>query len=435
MLKATPYRQQYQKIQRLSKNRLSLTTLALCMLPSLVFALGLGEIRTSSYLGEPLVAQINLVNLPPHLDADSLFIRQLHSEEAKTLGVDIIANWQQIDFSFNPESSQYQVQVNSRKPIREPYINFLVEVVWPQGKLYREYTLFLDPAALAGKRANTAKSPKRALSVTRQITSKQQHLAALIDENNQLRERVLQLQSLEHLLQQHTALIQQRHNQLAQNHGQVTEPSTAIVQINARASALLTADRSSHSEAMASTLFATAQSLRPPVNTPQLNEKFGALVFSGSALALLLGFSLTRSLRSKNTSRLRYAQPRPCSQSSTHDYTQSRPGKQVQWADDDEPTQNPSTETIDEIDEIDEMLVDLELEPSVKERLQQELAEPLVSLCSLEAPEKEARDQLVQSHIQEKVSHYNRESPNTHKKEQMLEEIPIDPEMEAYLKL
>ena len=432
MLRVTTHRQQYQKIQRLSKNRLSLTTLALCMLPSLGFALGLGEIRTSSYLGEPLVAQIDMVNLPPNLDANSLLIRQVRSEEAKTLGVDIIANWQQIDFSFNPESSQYQVQVNSRKPIREPYINLLVEVVWPQGKLYREYTLFLDPAALSSKRANAAKSPARARSLTRQITSKQQHLAALIDENNQLRKRVLQLQSLEHLLQQQTALTQQQHNPLALNHRQATEPSTAIAQINATASAVLTAYRSSHSEAMASTLFATAQSLRPPVNTPQLNEKFWALVFNGSALGLLLGFSLTRSLRNKKSSRLSYAQPRPCSQSSTHDYTHSHPGKQTQRTDEEETTQNLSTETMDEIDE---MLLDLELEPSVKERLQQELAEPLVSLCSLEAPEKEARDQLVQSHIQEKVSHYNRDSPNTHKKEQMLEEIPIDAEMEAYLKL
>src|SRR5690606_25546132 len=37
------------------------------------------------------------------------------------------------------------IQVSSSKPVREPYLNFLVEVIWPSGRLLREYTLLLDP--------------------------------------------------------------------------------------------------------------------------------------------------------------------------------------------------------------------------------------------------------------------------------------------------
>ena len=29
--------------------------------------------------------------------------------------------------------------------MREPYLNFLVDVLWPSGRLQREYTLLLDP--------------------------------------------------------------------------------------------------------------------------------------------------------------------------------------------------------------------------------------------------------------------------------------------------
>ena len=37
------------------------------------------------------------------------------------------------------------MQVFTRTPIREPYLNFLVEIDWPKGHLLREYTLLLDP--------------------------------------------------------------------------------------------------------------------------------------------------------------------------------------------------------------------------------------------------------------------------------------------------
>ena len=47
----------------------------------------------------------------------------------------------QVDFS-NP--AQPSVRVTSPQPINEPYLDFLVELEWPSGKLLREYTLLLD---------------------------------------------------------------------------------------------------------------------------------------------------------------------------------------------------------------------------------------------------------------------------------------------------
>ena len=37
------------------------------------------------------------------------------------------------------------IKIRSRKPVKEPFLNFLVEVNWPAGRLLREYTLLLDP--------------------------------------------------------------------------------------------------------------------------------------------------------------------------------------------------------------------------------------------------------------------------------------------------
>ncbi|MEC8819799.1 MAG: FimV/HubP family polar landmark protein, partial [Pseudomonadota bacterium] len=40
------------------------------------------------------------------------------------------------------------IRVNSRDPIVEPCLNFVIEVIWPSGRLVREYTVLLDPPVL-----------------------------------------------------------------------------------------------------------------------------------------------------------------------------------------------------------------------------------------------------------------------------------------------
>ena len=41
------------------------------------------------------------------------------------------------------------LHIRSRQPVREPYLNFLVEFLWPTGRLMREYTVLLDPPSYA----------------------------------------------------------------------------------------------------------------------------------------------------------------------------------------------------------------------------------------------------------------------------------------------
>ncbi|HFD87177.1 MAG TPA: hypothetical protein ENJ35_05835, partial [Gammaproteobacteria bacterium] len=55
------------------------------------------------------------------------------------------------------------IKVSSDSPIHEPFVNFIVEVAWPKGKLLREYTVLLDPPVLGGGSAapvtTTANAP------------------------------------------------------------------------------------------------------------------------------------------------------------------------------------------------------------------------------------------------------------------------------------
>jgi pilus assembly protein FimV len=60
------------------------------------------------------------------------------------------------DLRFTPkrnEDGKAVIQVTSHNPIRESYVNFLLEINWSKGRLMREYTLLLDPPTTFKHRA------------------------------------------------------------------------------------------------------------------------------------------------------------------------------------------------------------------------------------------------------------------------------------------
>ena len=108
-------------------------------------ALGLGEIDLQSSLSQPLVAEIELLEVRDL--AQTEVIPTLASpEEFNKAGVD--RQYFLTDLKFTPiikPNGKSVIRITSTKPVREPYVNFLVEVLWPNGRLLREYTLLLDP--------------------------------------------------------------------------------------------------------------------------------------------------------------------------------------------------------------------------------------------------------------------------------------------------
>ena len=108
-------------------------------------ALGLGEVTLQSALNQPLVAEIELLEVRDL--ASNEVIPTLASPEAFTkAGVE--RQFFLTDLKFTPvlkPNGKSVIRVTSSKPMREPYLNFLVEVLWPNGRLLREYTMLLDP--------------------------------------------------------------------------------------------------------------------------------------------------------------------------------------------------------------------------------------------------------------------------------------------------
>ena len=115
-----------------------------------VWALGLGDIRLSSALNQPLRAEIELISATPE-ELDSLRVLLASSETFARYGLDRPLLLQGVDFKVIRSGGidGNVIRVRSQDPVTEPFIIFLVEATWSRGRLLREYTLLLDPPTFA----------------------------------------------------------------------------------------------------------------------------------------------------------------------------------------------------------------------------------------------------------------------------------------------
>ena len=114
-----------------------------------VQALGLGGAKVNSNLNQPLVAEINLVNTGGLSDAEILPGLATREEFLKA-GIDRVYFLSDIRFEVKSgPDGEPKIVLTTRKPVREPFLNFLVEVIWPSGRLLREYALLIDPPVFA----------------------------------------------------------------------------------------------------------------------------------------------------------------------------------------------------------------------------------------------------------------------------------------------
>lgn len=110
----------------------------------MVSALGMGEISLQSALNQPLRAEIDLLDVGD-LSADDIRIVLASSSDFARVGVERPAFLQDLRFTPVIEGNRSRIRVSSSQPVREPYLNFLVEITRANSRLLREYTVLLDP--------------------------------------------------------------------------------------------------------------------------------------------------------------------------------------------------------------------------------------------------------------------------------------------------
>ncbi len=127
--------------------------------PAGVNALGVGEIKLHSALNQKLLAEIPLLTSAGE-DVSQIRVRLAPSRAFAQAGLDrpyFLAN-----LRFKPlrkPDGSVVIQVTSTDVIREPFLDFLVEVEWPQGRMLREFTVLLDPPVTYDDVVKVVQSP------------------------------------------------------------------------------------------------------------------------------------------------------------------------------------------------------------------------------------------------------------------------------------
>ena len=116
----------------------------LLLAASSTLALGLGEITLNSSLNEPLNAEIVVLS-SEDLEDGQLLVSLASPEAFERAGISRDFFLSQMQFSIYRNSADlYVIKIATEQPVLEPYLNFLVQLQWPAGRVMREYTLLLD---------------------------------------------------------------------------------------------------------------------------------------------------------------------------------------------------------------------------------------------------------------------------------------------------
>ncbi|WP_409320334.1 FimV/HubP family polar landmark protein [Pseudomonas putida] len=113
-------------------------------------ALGLGELTLKSAQNQPLDAEIELLDVRD-LKAAEVAPSLAPPEEFSKAGVAFPTYLEDLTFTpvINPNGKSV-LRVTSSQPLPGPVVKFLVQVMWPQGRLLRDYSVLLDQAKAQG---------------------------------------------------------------------------------------------------------------------------------------------------------------------------------------------------------------------------------------------------------------------------------------------
>src|SRR5690625_5650349 len=110
-------------------------------------ALGLGEARVESWLGQPLDVTVGLLDVDRD-EAESVRVVPASLADFERLGIPSEALGLGLEVEVDRRATPPQVRVRSRHSANDPIVRLLLDARWANGRVLREYTLFLDPPVI-----------------------------------------------------------------------------------------------------------------------------------------------------------------------------------------------------------------------------------------------------------------------------------------------
>jgi pilus assembly protein FimV len=124
---------------------------ALLLGASMAHAAGLGKLTVNSSLGQILNAEIDLVSLQPG-ELDALSARVAPAEAFRDARIEFSNSLRLLRFAIDKRANgQPYIKISSVAPINEPFVDMLIEVSWPAGRIQREYPILLDPPGYSSR--------------------------------------------------------------------------------------------------------------------------------------------------------------------------------------------------------------------------------------------------------------------------------------------
>jgi pilus assembly protein FimV len=110
-------------------------------------AAGLGGIQVHSLLGQPLRAEIKIFSTKE--ESAGMVAALARPDAFAQTGLNYSSEHTRLRLTLEKRSDGNVIVVRSTEPIHEPYLDLLIEVSWPAGRLSRGYTVLLDPPEVA----------------------------------------------------------------------------------------------------------------------------------------------------------------------------------------------------------------------------------------------------------------------------------------------
>lgn len=124
-------------------------------------ALSLGRVNVQSALGEPLKAEIEILDINAE-EAATLNARVAPPEAFKTAGLDYNAAMTSLQATLQRRANgRAYLKLSSDRAINEPFVDMILEARWSTGRIVRDYTMLFDPPSLRNSGA-TAITPAQA---------------------------------------------------------------------------------------------------------------------------------------------------------------------------------------------------------------------------------------------------------------------------------
>ena len=110
-----------------------------------IHAIGLGEMTVKSSIDQPFLAEIELLDVGS-APIVGIKVGVADPENFQQIGLERIAALSLLHFNIEKNAKgKLVIKVDSMERMTEPYMELVVDLIWPNGQLYKAYTVLLDP--------------------------------------------------------------------------------------------------------------------------------------------------------------------------------------------------------------------------------------------------------------------------------------------------